>query len=73
MIYTHGHHESVLRSHRVRTAANSCAYLLPHLSGDESLLGVGWTSTCRSPDAIVPTLTPDATCSVGRTRPACRM
>ena len=29
--YTHGHHESVLRSHRWRTAANSAAYLLPHL------------------------------------------
>ena len=27
--YTHGHHESVLRSHRWRTAANSAAYLLP--------------------------------------------
>ena len=30
-VYTHGHHESVLRSHRVRTAENSAAYLLPHL------------------------------------------
>ena len=29
--YTHGHHPSVLRSHRWRTAANSAAYLLPHL------------------------------------------
>ena len=29
--YTHGHHESVLRSHRWRTAENSAAYLLPHL------------------------------------------
>ena len=33
--YVHGHHESVLRSHRWRTAANSAAYLLPHLvAGD---------------------------------------
>lgn len=40
-IYTHGHHESVLRSHRVRTAENSCAYLLPHLTTDQSLLDVG--------------------------------
>ena len=39
--YTHGHHESVLRSHRWRTAANSCAYLLPHLRPDMSLLDVG--------------------------------
>ena len=29
--YTHGHHDSVLRSHRWRTAANSAAYLLAHL------------------------------------------
>lgn len=29
--YTHGHHESVLRSHRWRTAQNSAGYLLPHL------------------------------------------
>lgn len=39
--YTHGHHESVLRSHRARTAENSCAYLLPHLTADHSLLDVG--------------------------------
>jgi hypothetical protein len=30
-IYTHGHHESVLRSHRWRAAENSAAYLLPFL------------------------------------------
>ena len=29
--YTHGHAESVLRSHRWRTVENSAAYLLPHL------------------------------------------
>ena len=39
--YTHGHHESVLRSHRWRTAANSAAYLLPHLAADAELLDVG--------------------------------
>ena len=39
--YTHGHHESVLRSHRWRTAENSCAYLLPHLRPEMSLLDVG--------------------------------
>jgi ubiquinone/menaquinone biosynthesis C-methylase UbiE len=39
--YTHGHHESVLRSHRWRTAENSAAYLLPHLSPGVSLLDVG--------------------------------
>ena len=39
--YTHGHHESVLRSHRWRTAENSAAYLLPHLSSGFTLLDVG--------------------------------
>ncbi|MEJ7748226.1 MAG: methyltransferase domain-containing protein [Candidatus Limnocylindrales bacterium] len=40
-IYTHGHHESVLRSHRWRTAENSAAYLLPHLAPGMSILDVG--------------------------------
>ncbi|MEV4349090.1 methyltransferase domain-containing protein [Actinoplanes sp. NPDC049596] len=39
--YTHGHHESVLRSHRWRTAENSAAYLLPHLSSGVSVLDIG--------------------------------
>lgn len=39
--YTHGHQESVLRSHRWRTAANSAAYLLPHLQPGMTLLDVG--------------------------------
>ncbi len=41
MTYTHGHHESVLRSHTWRTAKNSSAYLLPHLRAGQSLLDVG--------------------------------
>ncbi|GAA5072827.1 SAM-dependent methyltransferase [Thermocatellispora tengchongensis] len=40
-VYTHGHHESVLRSHRWRTAENSAAYLLPHLAPGMSVLDVG--------------------------------
>jgi SAM-dependent methyltransferase len=40
-VYTHGHHESVLRSHRWRTARNSAAHLLPHLVPGMSLLDVG--------------------------------
>ena len=40
-IYTHGHHESVLRSHRWRTVENSAAYLVPHLRPGLSLLDVG--------------------------------
>ena len=39
--YTHGHAESVLRSHRTRTATNSAGYLLPHLRPGQSLLDVG--------------------------------
>jgi SAM-dependent methyltransferase len=40
-IYTHGHHESVLRSHRWRTAENSAGYLLPILEPGMRLLDVG--------------------------------
>src|SRR5579859_2159469 len=40
-VYTHGHHESVLRSHKWRTAENSAAYLLPHLAADARVLDVG--------------------------------
>jgi len=39
--YTHGHHDSVLASHRTRTAENSAAYLLPHLVPGQRLLDVG--------------------------------
>ncbi|WP_031509821.1 methyltransferase domain-containing protein [Streptomyces megasporus] len=40
-VYTHGHHESVLRSHRRRTAADSAAHLLPALAPGLSVLDVG--------------------------------
>ena len=40
-IYTHGHHESVLRSHQRRTAEDSAGYLLPYLKPGLSLLDVG--------------------------------
>ncbi len=39
--YTHGHHESVLRSHSWRTADNSAAYLLPCLEPGSSIVDVG--------------------------------
>jgi SAM-dependent methyltransferase len=39
--YTHGHHESVLRSHQWRTAQNSAGYLLAHLTRGMDLLDVG--------------------------------
>jgi len=40
-LYTHGHHDSVLRSHNTRSIANSAAYLEPHLAPDAHLLDVG--------------------------------
>jgi SAM-dependent methyltransferase len=39
--YTHGYHESVLRSHRTRTAENSAAHLLPLLRPTDHLLDIG--------------------------------
>ena len=39
--YTHGHHESVLRSHSWRTAENSAGYLLPLLRPGMALLDIG--------------------------------
>ena len=39
--YTHGHHDSVLRSHRWRTAENSAGYLSPSLQPGMKLLDVG--------------------------------
>ena len=43
-VYTHGHHDSVLRSHRWRTAENSAGYLVDYLQPGMSLLdiGCGW-------------------------------
>jgi SAM-dependent methyltransferase len=39
--YTHGHHESVLRSHMTRTVENSAAYLVPRLRPGLDVLDVG--------------------------------
>ncbi|MEP7091392.1 MAG: methyltransferase domain-containing protein [Nocardioidaceae bacterium] len=40
-VYIHGHHESVLRSHRWRTAENSAGHLLPLLEPGMRLLDIG--------------------------------
>ncbi|GHB16382.1 hypothetical protein GCM10010377_02510 [Streptomyces viridiviolaceus] len=40
-VYTHGHHESVLRSHTWRTAENSAAYLLGSLKPHMRILDIG--------------------------------
>jgi SAM-dependent methyltransferase len=56
-VYTHGHHESVLRSHRWRTAENSAAYLLPYLSAGQTVLDVGCgpgTITADLADLVAP-------------------
>jgi SAM-dependent methyltransferase len=55
--YTHGHHESVLKSHTWRTIANSAAYLEPHLAPGLSLLDLGCgpgTITVEFADRLAP-------------------
>lgn len=55
--YTHGHHESVLRSHQWRTIANSAAYLEPFLVPGRTLLDVGCgpgTITVEFADRLAP-------------------
>ncbi|KAK7063674.1 class I SAM-dependent methyltransferase [Favolaschia claudopus] len=39
--YTHGHHDSVVRSHSWRTAENSCGYFLSCIRPDMHILDVG--------------------------------
>ncbi len=41
MTYTHGHHESVLRSHRWRTVENSAAYVASSFTAGAHVLDVG--------------------------------
>ncbi|WHM35686.1 methyltransferase domain-containing protein [Streptomyces sp. BPTC-684] len=55
-VYTHGHHESVLRSHSWRTAANSAAYLIGELKPDARVLDIGCGPGTISADlaALVP-------------------
>ena len=55
--YTHGHHESVLKSHTWRTIDNSAAYLAPHLVPGSTLLDVGCgpgTITVEFADRLAP-------------------
>lgn len=64
-VYTHGHHESVLRSHRWRTVDNSAAYLLPHLTSGLRLLDVGCGPGTITAD-FASRLSPGAVCGVDR-------
>lgn len=55
--YTHGHHESVLRSHQWRTAENSAAYLLGDLRPGVQVLDAGCgpgTITLDFAERVVP-------------------
>ena len=55
--YIHGHHDSVLRSHRWRTVENSAAYLAPRLRPGILLLDVGCgpgTITAELADLVAP-------------------
>jgi ubiquinone/menaquinone biosynthesis C-methylase UbiE len=57
--YTHGHHESVLRSHRWRTVENSVAFLVPLLTPGSRVLDVGCgpaTITADIADRVAPGL-----------------
>jgi len=40
-VYTHGHHESVLQSHKWRTVENSAQFLVKHLQPNSTLLDAG--------------------------------
>lgn len=41
VIYGHGHHESVLRSHKARTVADSLQFVVPILKSDMTVLDIG--------------------------------
>ncbi|GGK88062.1 class I SAM-dependent methyltransferase [Mangrovihabitans endophyticus] len=68
-LYTHGHHESVLRSHRWRTAANSAAYLLPHLKSGDRVLDVGCGPATITAD-LATLVTPGRVTAMEVTEPA---
>ena len=56
-VYTHGHHESVVRAHAARTAENSAAFVLPYLTPGSTLLDVGCgpgTITCDFATLVSP-------------------
>jgi ubiquinone/menaquinone biosynthesis C-methylase UbiE len=56
-VYTHGHHESVVRAHASRTAENSAAFVVPHLTAGTSVLDVGCgpgSITCDFAEMVAP-------------------
>ncbi|GAA3941038.1 class I SAM-dependent methyltransferase [Actinoplanes auranticolor] len=68
-VYTHGHHESVLRSHRWRTAENSAAYLLPRLKSGDTLLDIGCGPGTITAD-LATQVTPGRVTALEQTGPA---
>jgi len=64
--YTHGHHESVLRSHKWRTAENSAAFLLNELRPGQRLLDLGCGPGTISLD-LAERVAPDGTLAPGGT------
>src|SRR6476620_12645323 len=56
-VYTHGHHESVVRAHASRTAENSAAFVIPHLKPGATVLDVGCgpgSITCDFAELVAP-------------------
>ncbi|MCX2748493.1 methyltransferase domain-containing protein [Arthrobacter sp. MI7-26] len=56
-VYTHGHHESVVRAHASRTAENSAAFVIPHLTAGTSVLDAGCgpgSITCDFAELVAP-------------------
>ena len=56
-VYTHGHHETVVRAHASRTSENSAAFVMPHLTAGTSVLDVGCgpgSITCDFAELVAP-------------------
>src|SRR5919106_3688285 len=56
-VYTHGHHESVVRAHASRTAENSAVFVIPYLTKGSSVLDVGCgpgSITCDFAELVAP-------------------
>lgn len=60
-VYSHGHHESVVRAHAARTAADSAPHLLPHLAPGQRLLDVGCGPGSITLDLARQVASPDGT------------
>jgi SAM-dependent methyltransferase len=66
-VYTHGHAESVLRSHRRRTAQDSAGYLLPHLRSGMTLLDTADLATVLGAGQVTALEVTEAALDLART------